>query len=109
MLTVMNANWLTPPAEPLIETEVPTATVFAVIVKVAAVAPSGTVRLAGTVATVVSLLNSVTTVPPAGAARFSVAVPVAVAPLLMSVGETARDASTGFPPGLTLSTAVCVT
>ena len=47
--------------------------------KVALVAPAGTVTLAGTVAAAVLLLISCTTAPPAGAAVFSVAVPVALA------------------------------
>jgi hypothetical protein len=44
-------------------------------VKVALVAPAGTVTLAGTVATAVLLLDRVTTVPPDGAGLFNVTVP----------------------------------
>ena len=49
------------------------------MVKVALVAPAGTVTLAGTVAAVF-VLESVTTAPPAGAGPFNVAVPVREVP-----------------------------
>src|SRR5262245_54233435 len=47
-----------------------------VTVKVALVAPTGTVTLPGTVATAGLLLESVTTAPPVGAAAVRVVVPV---------------------------------
>src|SRR5262249_30988885 len=50
-LTVMRANWLTPPNVPVIVTEVASASVCAVTVNVAVVAPAATGTLAGTVAT----------------------------------------------------------
>ena len=56
-------------------TEVDAATALVATVKVALVAPAGTVTLAGTVATVVLLLERLTTAPPAGAAPLSVTVP----------------------------------
>ena len=89
-------------------TEVANATVWAVMVNVAVVAPAATVTLAGTVATLVLLLASVTAAPPAGAAAFNVTVPVDVAPLATTVGEMDTPAS-ATPAGATFSTAVCVT
>ncbi len=56
-------------------TEVDVATALVVTVKVALVAPAGTVTLAGTVAAVVLLLERLTPAPPAGAAPLSVTVP----------------------------------
>src|SRR5262249_46071431 len=107
-LTVIRANWLTPPNEPVIVTGVASATVWPVTVKAAVVAPAATVTLGGTVATVMSPLESVTTAPAAGAAAFSVTVPVPVPPLGTSVGEIDKLKRV-TPAGETLRTAVCVT
>jgi len=63
-------------------------TAVVVMVKVALVAPAGTVTLAGTPTTAVLLLESVTTAPPVGAAAVSVAVPVEEAGPATLVGLT---------------------
>jgi hypothetical protein len=61
-----------------------------VITNVADVAPSGTVREAGTVAFLVSLLRSVTVTPPAGAAALKITVPVEFAGAVTLVGFRVR-------------------
>ena len=73
-------------------------------VKVALVAPAGTVTLAGTTAAG-SLLESVTCAPPAGAGAFSVTVPVEGLPPVTLVGLRASDETIG---GITVSDAICV-
>jgi hypothetical protein len=60
-----------------------------VAAKVAVVAASATVTLAGTVASTVSVENNDTTRPPTGAAPFSVTVPVEAFP--PSTGEGEKD------------------
>ena len=57
-------------------TEVDALTAVVVTMKLALVAPAGTVTLVGTVATELLALESVTTAPPEGAAALKVAVPV---------------------------------
>ena len=104
-VTVNDANRETPPNVAVIETETALATVCAVMVKVVDVAPAGTVTLGGTVAMPVLLLDSATLAPPVGAAPFSVTVPVAMLPLLITVGPI-DNADKVRPPGETLSTAV---
>jgi hypothetical protein len=59
-------------------------------VKVAVMAPAGTVTLAGTLATAELLLESETTAPPGGAARPSVTLPVAGFPPIRPFGFKLR-------------------
>jgi hypothetical protein len=81
-------------------------TVFDVTVKVALVAPAGTVTLAGTVATAVSLLESVTAAPPEGAADVSVTVPVEEPPPVTLAGLRPSDETDGpVPNGTTVKVA----
>ena len=88
-------------------TEVEMATVLVVTVKVALVAPAGTVTLAGTVATAVLLLDSVTTAPPLGAAPLRVTVPCEELPPVTLLGfSVSEDRVTA---GETVSVAVWVT
>ncbi len=72
-------------------TSVGFATVVVVIVKVALVAPAGTVMLAGGVATKGLLLERVTTCPPEDAAAVNVAVPVESAPPTTLVGLSVSE------------------
>ena len=73
-------------------TEVDAATGLVLTVKVALVAPSGTVTLGGTVAALVLLLESETTAPPVGAGPLSVTVPVEdCAPPTTVVGLSVRE------------------
>ena len=78
-------------------TEVEKRTIEVCTVKVALVAPAGTVTLEGTLATAVLLLESVTCAPPVGAGPLSVTVPVEEFPPVTLVGfseseERERDA-----------------
>jgi hypothetical protein len=75
-------------------TGVDAATALVVTLKVALVAPAGTVTLAGTDAAAL-LLESETCAPPAGAAAVSVTVPVAAPPPVTLAGLTASDERAG--------------
>ena len=88
-------------------TEVELATAPVVTVKVALVAPAGTVTLAGTVATAVLLLDSVTTAAPLGAAPLRVTVPCEELPPVTLAGfSVSKERVIG---GVTVSVAVWVT
>ena len=91
----------------MIVTVVEVTTTLVLTLKVAWVAPAGTVTLEGTVAAPVLLLESATTAPPAGAGPFSLTVPVEVpsGPPTTLVGLRLRELTIG---GSTLSAAVRV-
>jgi len=79
-------------------------------VKVALVAPAGTVTLEGTLATAVLLLESVTWAPAAGAGPLSVTVPVEdCKPPITLVGFSVSDERGGGGEGVTVSEAVLLT
>jgi hypothetical protein len=81
-------------------------TLCVVTVKVALVAPAGTVTLAGMAAALVLLLASSTWAPPAGAATFSVAVAVAVPPPDTLPGLMVTDCRAGTVAGTGLTVSV---
>jgi len=91
-------------AEIVAEVEMRTIDVFTV--KVALVAPAGTVTLEGTVAAPVLLLESRTWAPPAGAGPLSVTVPVddCVPPVTL-VGFNVSEETVGRGGGVTVSEA----
>jgi len=89
--TVRLAVRVTPPYEAEIVTELEADTGRVLIVKVALVAPSGTVTVGGTGATAVLLLDSITGAPPPGAGPFSVTVPVEMLPPTTLEGLRERD------------------
>jgi hypothetical protein len=81
-------------------------------VKVALVAPAGTVTLEGALAAPVLLLESLTCAPPAGAGPLKVTVPVEDCPPPMTlVGLRVKEyrEGTGGGAGVTVSGAVLVT
>jgi hypothetical protein len=79
-------------------------------VKVALVAPAGTVTLEGTLATPELLLESVTCAPPAGAGPLSVTVPVEdCRPPTTPVGFSVSEETVGSGRGITVSEAVLLT
>ena len=92
-------------------TGVDAATALAVTVKVALVAPAGTVTpLDGTLAAAMLLLESVTWAPPAGAGPLRVTVPVEdCKPPTTLVGFSVSDERGGGVEGVTVSAAVLLT
>ena len=89
MLPLEDWNWVTtvsvepletPPAVPIMVDDWLLVTGLVVTVKLARVAPAGTVTDAGTVAAAVLLLDNATLVPPVGAALVRLAVPVTDVP-----------------------------
>src|SRR5947207_15542795 len=77
-------------------TAVDAVTTLVLTVKVALVAPAGTVTLEGTVAAAVLLLESATCAPPAGAASLNVTVPVEdCVPATTLVGLGGREEGVG--------------
>ena len=95
-----------------IVTEVEKRTMDVSTVKVALVAPAGTITLEGTLAAPVLLLESMICTPPAGAGALSVAVPVEdCAPPITLVGYSVSEESEGAAgeAGVTVSEAVLVT
>jgi hypothetical protein len=90
------------------EVEIRTADVLTV--KVALVAPAGTVTVEGTVAAPVLLLESVTCAPPAGAGALKVTVPVDdCKPPTTPVGFNVSEETVGSGTGVTVSEAVLLT
>ena len=107
-VTVSEAVRVVPPSVAEMVTEVDAVTELVLTVKVAVVAPAGTVTLAGTVAMLVLLLESDTTVPPLGADALSVTVPVEELPPVTLVGLRPSEVSVGPAGGVTVSEAVRV-
>ncbi len=92
-------------------TAVDAVTTLVLTVKVALVAPAGTVTLEGTVAAAVLLLESATCAPPAGAAPLNVTVPVedCVPPItLVGLSVSEESVGAGGAAGVTTSEAVLV-
>src|SRR5712691_7361553 len=93
--TVRLAVFVTPPLTPEIVTEAETGTRFAVTVKLALVAPAGTVTELGTVTAMRLPLDSVTGAPPLGAAPLKVTIPCPLLPAVSEVGFKVTDESVG--------------
>ena len=85
---------LVPLYEAEILAEVETTTIEVLTVKVALVAPAGTVTLAGTLAALLLLLRR-TCAPPAGAGPLSVTVPVEDVPPITLAGLSVSDETVG--------------
>ena len=109
-VTVRVADRVTPPPVAETRTLVDAVTAFVDTVKVALVAPAGTVTLAGTVPTAVLLLASVTTIPPLGAGPLRVTVPWDEFPPVTLAGlRLTPDTVTAAGAGFTVSVADRVT
>lgn len=91
-----------------ITTEVRCETRLVVTLKLADVAPTGTMMLAGTMATLGLLLTRETTVPPEGAGALSVTVPVEAEPPLTLVGLMVNELSAGNSAGVDVGVGVGV-
>jgi hypothetical protein len=87
--------------------EVETRTIEVLTVKVALVAPAGTVTLAGTLAALLLLLSR-TCAPPAGAGPLSVTVPVEEVPPITLAGLSVSDETVGRGGGVTVRVMVVV-
>jgi hypothetical protein len=103
---VSEADWVTPPKTPEMVTDVAVATALVRTVKMALVAPAGTVTLEGTVATPVLLLDKATAAPPLGAGPFSITVALDELPPVKLERLRISEVGTG---GITVSEAVSVT
>lgn len=97
-----------PPYEAEIVTEVEKRTIDVFTVKVALVAPAGTVTLAGTLAVPGLLLESMIWAPPAGAGPLSFTVPVEELPPVTLEGLSVSEERVGSGEGVTVSVAVRV-
>ena len=86
-------------------TDVESATALVPRLKVAVVAPAGTVTLEGAAAASGLLLESKTCAPPAGAGPFSVTVPMEGLPPVTLAGFTVSDEAIGDS---TVSDTLCV-
>lgn len=105
--TVSAAVLVTPAKTAEIVAEVEAVTEVVVTVKLALVAPAGTVTLAGTVAAV-ELSESDTTAPPEGAAALKVTVPVEELPPWTVAGDSDRAEGVGAGGGAALPFTVSV-
>ena len=108
-VTVRDAVLVAPPKDAEIVTEVEAVTVLVVTVKVALVAPAGTVTLEGTCAAPVLPLESATCAPPDGAAPLKLTVPVEdCEPPTTLDGFNVSEVSVGSDGGVTVRDAVTV-
>jgi hypothetical protein len=89
-------------------TGVEAVTVRVLAIKVALVAPAGTVKLAGTVAAEALLLDNEITAPPLGAGPLNVTLPVEGFPPLTLVGFSVSEMRVGGGAGVTVRNAVRV-